>query len=111
MTMLNKILTLIIIGLIAVLAAMRWQSEKKDKCIVDLNNRLSVAEKNADTLKKTLEREHNDKIELGKRNEELEAAAKADTSFDWRADIASSDVVKQLRENAIRVSGSRARAD
>ena len=110
---------LVAVGFLALVVAVeRWQVvqrdktiEKRDCTIVDLNDRLAVAENNTELLKKTLEREHNDKIEISKRNEELEAAAKADTSFDWYADISNTDVVKQLRANAIRLQNDRARSD
>lgn len=107
----NKILLIVIAFLLIIIIWIQWGSNHKSNEIKELQNKLTVAVQNEDMYKKKLEREHNDRVEISKRNEELEAAAKADASFDWYADISNTDIVKQLRENAIRVSGSRTRPD
>ena len=111
--MIQKILCAMVVALAIMFAWSQWENNRKSCRIEDLNGKvdelqtkLEVARKNEETYKKQLEKEHNDKIELGKRYEELETAAKVDTAFNWGADIANSDVVKQLRANAIRLQGS-----
>lgn len=55
---------------------------------------------NIEILINRSKKEYADKIELAKRNEELEKKAKQDTScFTWFTDISNSPIVKQLREN------------
>lgn len=66
---------------------------------------------NNNFLIKKIEREHNDKVEIGRKYEELENLAKRSINFDWSADISRSDIALWLRENAIRVQRDRARAD
>lgn len=81
------------------------------KRIDSLESSKKMLESNTNFLIKRVEREHNDKVELSSKYEKLKQMAKADTDFDWSADISRSDVVMWLRKNAVRVSGSRARAD
>lgn len=45
-----------------------------------------------------LEKEHNDKVELNRKYNELEAKAKSDQNFNWVADISNSPVINELRK-------------
>lgn len=109
--MLNKIL-LITVGFLAIVAVVLlwWVNYQSDR-INSLQTAKNALESNNQLLISKMKRAYDDKIELGKRYEELESAAKADTAFDWGANIASSDVIIKLRENAVRLQGNRARAD
>lgn len=84
-----------------------YQSHKIDT----LKTAKNVLEANNQVLQNRLVREHNDAMELGRKNKELEDSAKRDIGFDWNFIIADTDVVRWLHENAIRVQGDRARAD
>ena len=66
---------------------------------------------NNNFLIKKIEREHNDKVEISRKYEELENLAKRSVNFDWNTDISSDEPTLWLRENAIRVQRDRARAD
>lgn len=58
--------------------------------------------KDKESLTLNLEKRNNDVVALSKRNKELEASAKKDTSgFDWGFDISDSPVIKQLQEQCI----------
>lgn len=81
---------------------------KQIKTLRDAKNTLEM---NNNVLISRLEREHNDKVELSRKNRELEALAKRDIGFDWNTPIADTLVVRRLYENAIQVQRDRARAD
>lgn len=55
---------------------------------------------NVEILLNRSKKDYADKIELAKRNEELEQEAQKDTScFTWTTDISDSTIVKRLRQN------------
>lgn len=67
-----------------------------------LKNSLASEKESNQQLTLTLEKRNNDVVALSKRNKELEASAKKDTSgFDWNFDISDSPVVKQLQEQCV----------
>lgn len=53
-----------------------------------------------ETYKNKLEKEHNDKVELNKRNKNLEEKAKNSPDFNWYANIFDDPVVVELRKQA-----------
>lgn len=58
--------------------------------------------KDKESLTLNLEKRNNDIVALSKRNKELEASAKKDTSgFDWTVNISNSPVVNQLQEQCV----------
>lgn len=55
---------------------------------------------NVEILINRSKKDHDDKVELAKRNEELEQESQKDTScFTWNTDISDSPVVQRLRQN------------
>lgn len=67
-----------------------------------LKNALQAEKASNKQLVLTLEKRNNDVVALSKRNKELEANAKKDTSgFDWSFDLSNSPVIKQLQEQCI----------
>lgn len=94
--------TTVIIGFLYNLQSGRIDSLETSNTSLRTNNNFLI---------KKVEREHNDKMELGRKNQELESLAKHSVDFDWSRDISRDELVLWLRENAIRVQGSRARAD
>ena len=89
------------------LFVVNYQSHKIDT----LKTAKNVLEANNQILHNRLERVRNDAMELSRKNKELEDSANRDINFDWNYIIADTDVVRWLRENAIRLQGDRARAD
>ena len=58
--------------------------------------------KDKESLTLTLEKRNNDVVEISRKNKELEASAKKDTSgFDWSVNISDSHVIKQLQEQCV----------
>lgn len=58
--------------------------------------------KDKESLTLNLEKRNNDVVALSKRNKELEASSKKDTSgFDWSFDLSNNPVVKQLQEQCV----------
>lgn len=107
----NKILLIVIAFLLIIIIWIQWSSNHKSNEIKELQNKLTVAVQNEDMYKKKLEREHNDRVELEKRQEENKEIAKSDESFNWDASIANSPLIIKLREDSIRIQRDRARAD
>ena len=109
--MLNKIL-LFVACFFAILAGILifmykiqgWEltNVRADNTTLQSNNNLLITR---------LEREHNDKLEISRKQKELEDLAKHSVDFDWDRDISSDVISLWLRENAIRVQRDRARAD
>lgn len=109
--MLNKILLILVafFGIVATLLifwvylqGQRIDSLKTAKNTLQANNNLLLTR---------LEREHNDALEISRKNRELENLAKRAVGFDWNTDISNDELVLWLHENAVRVQGSRTRAD
>jgi hypothetical protein len=109
--MLNKILlflacffgcTTMIIGFLYNLQSGRIDSLETSNMGLQTNNNFLI---------KKIEREHNDKVEISRKNQELENLAKRSVGFDWNRDISSDELVLWLHENAVRVQRDRARAD
>lgn len=109
--MINKILlfvacffgvTAVILGFLYNLQSGRIDSLETSNIGLQTNNNFLI---------KKIEREHNDKVEISRKYEELENLAKRSVNFDWNTDISSDEPTLWLRENAIRVQRDRARAD
>lgn len=67
---------------------------------------------NTDTLLAKIRKIYDEKILLEQQNKDLHEAAKKDQAyFDWHRDISQSNVIKQLRQNRVRLSGNSARTD
>jgi len=63
------------------------------------SKKIERIEKDKEALIINLEKRNNDILAISKRNKELEASAKSDTSgFDWGFDISDNPVVKRLQE-------------
>ena len=109
--MFNRIITFLacFFAIVAVILGFMYKVQGNELTCVRADN--IALKNNADILMQQLEREHNDKMEISRKNEELEAMAKHDISFDWNYTIADTDVVRWLHENAVRLQGSRTRAD
>lgn len=72
----------------------------RGKTIESQKERISNLSANVETLIKGREKDYADKVEIAKRNEELEQAAKKDTAcFTWTDNIESSYVVQKLRND------------
>lgn len=109
--MLNRIV-LILACFFAILSGVligvnKYQSKRIDtletaKTTLQANNQLLISK---------MKRAYDDKVELGRKIEELKKVASADADFDWSADISNTFVVRWLHENADKVRGARARAD
>lgn len=109
--MLNRIV-LILACFFAILSGVllgvyKYQSKRIDtletaKTTLQANNQLLISK---------MKRAYDDKVELGRKNQELESLAKRSVGFDWNRDISSDELVLWLHENAVRVQGNRARAD
>ena len=64
------------------------------------NNRIQNLTNNVEILINRSKKDYADKVELAKRNEELEQeAAKDTTCFTWNTDISSSPIVQRLRKD------------
>lgn len=107
----NKIL-LILACFLAILAffLFGW-STYQSKRIKSLETAKTSLEANNQLLISKMKRAYDDKVELGRKIDKLQALAKADSDFDWSRDISGSIVVGWLRENADSVQRARARAD
>lgn len=103
-------LILAVFLLVGVLVLLFWvnMQSKQIKTLRDAKNTLEM---NNNVLISRLEREHNDKVELGRKNQELENLAKHSVSFDWNRDISGDELVLWLHKNAVQVQRARARAD
>lgn len=64
------------------------------------NTRIDNLTANVEVLINGRRKDYENKVELAKRNEELEQAAKKDTScFTWTTDISASPIMRKLRED------------
>lgn len=109
--MLNRIV-LFIACFLAILAVLLFGwSTYQSKRIKSLETAKTSLEANNQLLISKMKRAYDDKVELGRKVEELKKVAKTDTDFDWSADISNTFVVRWLHENANQVRGTRARAD
>lgn len=109
--MLNKILLFLacFFGVLAVILVF-WCNLQSGR-IDSLKTSNTGLQTNNNFLIKKIEREHNDKVEISRKYEELENLAKHSVNFDWNTDISSDEPTLWLRENAIRVQRDRTRAD
>lgn len=109
--MLNRIV-LFIACFLAILAVFLFGwSTYQSKRIKSLETAKTSLEANNQLLISKMKRAYDDKVELGRKIDKLQALAKTDSDFDWSRDISGSIVVGWLRENADSVQRARARAD
>lgn len=81
-------------GITAALAVYRGYKIEQQNIII---NNLNA---NVDVLIKGRKKDYADKVEIAKRNAELEEAAKNDEDcFTWNTDISNSPVMRKLRQN------------
>ena len=107
----NKIL-LILACFFAILVALLFGwSTYQSKRIKSLETAKTSLEANNQLLISKMKRAYDDKVELGRKIDKLQALAKTDSDFDWSRDISGSLIVGWLRENADSVQRARARAD
>lgn len=99
----NKILLWAIVFLGLATAVLTFRLSISEKRVQALEELQAVLISNNNILIAKMEKEHNDKIELIGKFEELESLAKKDPTFDWNADISNSDVVIRLRKNANKI--------
>lgn len=78
------------------------KSLKTAKTVLESNNQLLISK---------MKRAYDDKVEYSRKAQELEDLAKRAVNFDWHRDISNDELILWLHENAIRVQGSRARAN
>lgn len=96
----NRILLISIAVLAVAFGLACFVAVYRGNTIDSLNERVGTLSANVETLIKGREKDHADKVELAKRNEELEQDAKKDTScFTWTTDISTSPVVMRLRKD------------
>lgn len=65
-----------------------------------LEEKITELSTSLNSYKTKLEKEHDDKVELDRRNKELEKKAKIATNFNWYTDIFYDPVVVELREQS-----------
>ena len=109
--MLNRIV-LILACFFAILSGVligvyKYQSKRIDT----LQEAKTTLQANNQLLINKMKRAYDDKVELGRKIDKLQALAKTDSDFDWSRDISNSLIVGWLRENADSVQRARARAD
>lgn len=86
-------------------------STYQSKRIKSLETAKTSLEANNQLLISKMKRAYDDKVELGRKIDKLQALAKTDSDFDWSRDISNSLVVGWLRENADSIQRARARTD
>lgn len=107
----NKIL-LILACFFAILVVLLFGwSTYQSKRIKSLETAKTSLEANNQLLISKMKRAYDDKVELGRKIDKLQALAKTDSDFDWSRDISNSLVVGWLRENADSIQRARARTD
>lgn len=109
--MLNKLITIVacFFAILAGVLIFMYKIQGLELTNVRADN--TTLHSNNNLLITRLEREHNDALEISRKNRELEDLAKRAVGFDWNRDISGDGVVLWLHENAIRVQGSRKTTD
>lgn len=98
--MLNRILLISVAVLAVAFGLACFVAVYRGKTIESQKQRISNLSANVETLIKGREKDYADKVELAKRNEELEEKAAKDTAcFGWNTDISHSPIVMQLRKD------------
>lgn len=108
MVKIKVILAIFFAFLVGVLSFWIYLQGKQIKSLKDAKNTLEM---NNNMLITRLEREHNDKLEISRKNQELESLAKRSVGFDWTRDISNDELVLWLHKNAVQVQRDRARTD
>lgn len=98
--MLNRILTISVIILAVAFCVASFIAVHRGNTIDRQTAKIDSLTKNVEILIRGREKDYADKVELAKRNEELEAeAAKDDNCFTWNTDISGSPILVKLRQN------------
>ena len=96
----NKILTISVIILAVAFCVASFVALHRGNTIDRQTAKIDSLTANVETLIRGREKDYADKVELAKRNEELEAeAAKDDNCFTWNTDISDSPILVKLRQN------------
>ena len=96
----NKILTISVIILAVAFCVASFVALHRGNTIDRQTAKIVSLTANVETLIRGREKDFADKVELAKRNEELEAeAAKDDNCFTWNTDISGSPILVKLRQN------------
>lgn len=96
----QKILTISLLLTLAALCVAIFIAVHRGNTIDRQTAKIDSLTANVETLIKGREKDYADKVELAKRNEELEAeAAKDDNCFTWNTDISDSPILVKLRQN------------
>lgn len=96
----NRILLISVAVLMVAFGLACFVAVYRGKTIESQKERIGNLSANVETLIKGREKDYADKMELAKRNEELEQeAAKDTTCFGWNTDISHSPIVQRLRKD------------
>jgi uncharacterized protein YoxC len=96
----NRILTISVIILAIAFCVASFIAVHRGNTIDRQTAKIDSLTENVETLIKGREKDYADKVELAKRNEELEAeAAKDNNCFTWNTDISHSPIVQRLRQD------------
>lgn len=96
----QKILTISVIILAIAFCVASFIAVHRGNTIDRQTAKIDSLTANVETLIKGREKDYADKVELAKRNEELEAEAQKDTTcFTWNTDISHSHIVQRLRQD------------
>lgn len=96
----NRILLISVAVLAVAFGLACFVAVYRGKTIESQKERIGNLSANVETLIKGREKDYADKVELAKRNEELEQEAAKDTAcFGWNTDISHSPIVQRLRQD------------
>lgn len=100
--MLNKLNIYCWLGALATIIFGAFYINYQNGKMNEQSDEISQLKKDKESLILNLEKRNNDLVALSKRNKELEASVKKDTSgFDWHRNISDSPVIKQLQEQCV----------
>lgn len=95
----NRILTISLLLTLAALCVAIFIAVHRGKIIEQQNSHIQNLTANVEVLINGRKKDFKNKVELAKRNEELEREAQKDTScFTWNTDISNSPIVMRLRQ-------------
>ena len=77
-------------------AALIWYYQIENKRLTELSSHLKT---NQNQILLQLKRSYRNHVALQNKNTKLSRCAKAEKTFDWYADISTTDVVKQLQKD------------
>lgn len=96
----QKILTISLLVTLAALCIAIFIAVHRGNTIDRQSAKIDSLSANVETLIRGREKDYADKVELAKRNEELEKEAEKDANcFGWNTDISGSPILVKLRQN------------